>query len=107
MNYKGYRATVQYDADDNLFVGRVQGINDIICFHGSSVDELSVSFHSCVDNYLDMCAASGKLPEKEYKGSFNVRISPELHRKAAFAAEQNNESLNQFVANAISTAIAI
>ena len=39
--------------------------------------------------------------EKQYKGSFNVRIKPELHREAAIVAKRNNISLNQLVERAI------
>ena len=47
------------------------------------------------------CKEKGKQPEKSYRGSFNVRINPDLHRAAALAAAVRKESLNQFVADAI------
>ena len=43
--------------------------------------------------------------EKAYKGSFNVRISPELHKKAAIAAMTQQISLNSFVENSIIKAV--
>ena len=39
--------------------------------------------------------------EKPFKGSFNVRISPKLHRKAALLAMEEKTSLNNFVAESI------
>ena len=40
LEYKGYHASVEYDAEDNIFVGEVFGITDSLNFHGSSVEEL-------------------------------------------------------------------
>ena len=53
--YKGYHADIRYSDEDNLFVGEVFGINDMLGFHGSSVEELENMFHQSVDNYLQMC----------------------------------------------------
>lgn len=101
LSYKGYHATIGYDSDDNFFVGSVIGVRDTLAFHGSSVKELTQTFHDCIDTYLQVCAEQGVSPDKEYKGSFNVRISPDLHRKAALTAEQEGVTLNQFVQKAI------
>lgn len=101
MEYKGYHASVEFDPDDNIFVGEVFGIADMLSFHGSSVVELKQTFEQSIDNYLELCATIGKEPEKEFKGTFNVRITPELHKKAALEAQKNNISLNQYVQNCI------
>ena len=101
MEYKGYHAHISYSDEDKLFVGEVIGINDSLGFHGSTVDELEKMFHQSIDNYLDMCAAFGKVPDKEYKGQFNVRIPSTLHRSAVICAKQRNISLNEFVTKAI------
>ena len=58
-------------------------------------------FHSAVDSYLETCAAEGIEPEKAYKGRFNVRISPELHKQAAITAAARQMSLNSFVESSI------
>lgn len=42
---------------------------------------------------------------KLYRGGFNVRISPELHKKAVIAAISKQMSLNNFVENSIEQAI--
>ena len=101
MEYKGYHADIHYSDEDKLFIGEVFGINDMLGFHGSSVEELENMFHQSIDNYLDMCAEAGKKPDKEYKGQFNVRIPSELHRSAAMCAMRQNISLNEFVTAAI------
>lgn len=101
MEYKGYHAKVEYDADDGFFVGKVYGISDSLNFHGTSVTELEEMFHQSVDNYLQMCAETGKQPDKEFKGSFNVRISPDLHRQISIYAAQEGLTLNQYVVRAL------
>lgn len=105
LEYKGYHASVDYDDDDELFVGSVFGVRDSLNFHGTNVEELKASFHDCIDNYLDMCKEFGVSPDKEYKGTFNVRLAPKLHRDVADAAEQQGISLNQYVINALSSSL--
>lgn len=105
MEYKGYHASVDFDAEDRIFIGKVFGIVDSLNFHGTSVDELESMFHQSIDNYLDMCTKYGKEPNKEYKGSFNVRLSPELHRALVLKAKNQNKTLNQYVVNALETYI--
>ena len=101
MEYRGYHADIKYSDEDRMFIGEVFGINDTLGFHGTSVDELETMFHQSIDNYLEMCREFGKEPEKEYKGKFNVRIPPMLHRLAAYYARKNEMSLNEFVIQAI------
>lgn len=102
LEYKGYHASIEYDADDNIFVGEVFGITDSLNFHGTSVAELKEMFKQSVDNYLELCERIGKNPDKEFRGTFNVRIPPEMHKKAALAAAEQKITLNQYVIKAIS-----
>ena len=101
MNYKGYRATARFSAEDSCFIGQIIGIEDVIGFEGSTVEELQKMFRESVDSYLEWCKARGKKPGKEYKGTFNIRISPEKHSAAVKRAAELGISLNQFVAEAI------
>ena len=48
LEYKGYHASVDFDAEDNLFIGEVFGINDSLIFHGTSVTELKEMFKQCM-----------------------------------------------------------
>ena len=102
LEYKGYHGVVEFSADDNVFFGKIFGINELVTFEGDSVKQLEKSFHDAVEEYIAMCKEMGKEPERPYKGSFNVRINPEIHRKAAFKAQSLNISLNELVENAIS-----
>lgn len=99
--YKGYQAKVEFSVEDGLLVGEVIGVADSLSFHAESVHEVEEMFHQCIDGYLEFCREVGKTPEKAYRGSFNVRIAPELHRRADIAAAERGISLNQFVSNAL------
>ena len=94
MIYKGFAATVEFDPQDVLFVGRVAGLNDVVGFHASDADQLIEAFHEAVDDYLQTCAHVGKQPEKPYSGKLMFRVDPEVHAKAALAAALNGKSLN-------------
>lgn len=101
MEYNGYSGIVEYSAEDRVFFGKVFGINDLVTFEGDSVKQLEKSFKDAVDDYIETCEDQGKEPERAYKGSFNVRIDPEVHRKAVFKAQTMHISLNEFVEQAI------
>lgn len=101
LNYKDYVGSVQFSAEDEVFYGRILGISDRITFEGDSVASLQKDFHDAVDDYIATCEEIGKEPQKPYKGSFNVRIRPELHRNAAMFAASHNQTLNAFVEKAI------
>ena len=105
LKYLDYTATIHFSADDDVFFGKVIGINDLITFEGTSVVELKDAFKECVDDYLETCEALKKSPEKSYKGVFNVRVPATLHKKAAMFALQHQISLNDFVKTAIDYAV--
>ena len=105
LEYKGYHAKVSFDEEDGLFIGEVFGINDSLNFHGRSVDELTEAFHNSIDNYLDACAKFHRSPDKEFKGSFNIRIPSDLHRRLVLEAAKENLSLNQFIKNTLTQAV--
>jgi len=99
--YKDFIGSVHFNADDEVFFGRIEGIEDLISFEGQSVTELKKSFEESVDDYIDICKENGKDLEKSYKGSFNVRISPEIHKKAKRLAIMKGISLNQLIQKAV------
>ncbi|WP_185959100.1 type II toxin-antitoxin system HicB family antitoxin [Thalassovita litoralis] len=104
MSYKGYSARVEYDDEDGIFVGRIAGIRDVVGFHADSVSELKEAFHEAVEDYLETCASIGKEPQKAFSGQMMFRVSPDLHRKAAVAAELAGKSLNQWAEDVLSRA---
>ena len=106
MEYKGYIGSVEFSETDALFFGKVMGIRALISYEGESASQLVEDFHAAIDDYLALCAEEGKQAEMAYKGSFNVRIAPELHRKLAVIATEQNESLNSCVAQALEQYVA-
>ena len=93
MTYKGYAARVEYDGEDEIFFGRVAGINDVVGFHGETVAELRGAFQEAVDGYIDACVKVGKSAEKSHSGQFMVRVDPTVHARAALAAQLAGKSL--------------
>ena len=104
MKYKGYSAHVVYEADDDLLVGHIMNINDIISFHGTSLKEMRAAFKEAVDDYLVFCKETGKQPNKPFSGKVMFRIAPETHAKAALAAQIKGISLNQWAEEALEKA---
>ena len=106
MEYKGYVGSVEFSEKDGVFFGKVMGIRALISYEGTTAQELVEDFHGAVDDYLALCASEGKEPEKAYKGSFNVRISPELHKRAVISAAAQHISLNSLVERSLETYVA-
>ena len=96
MTYRGYSARIGYDDKDGIFTGRIAGIRDGIGFHADSVETLRGAFHEAVEDYIETCTRIGKEPQKPYSGRMMFRVSPEVHRRAALAAELAGKSLNQW-----------
>ena len=105
IEYKGYVGSIEFSAEDALFFGKVMGIRSLISYEGENAQDLIDDFHTAIDDYLEMCAAEGIEPEKAYKGSFNIRISPDLHKRAVITAMSRQMSLNSFVENSIEKAV--
>ena len=101
MEYKGYIGSVEFSETDELFFGQGQGIRSLISYEGINAKELVSDFHESVDAYLKFCEEEGIEPEKAYKGSFNIRISPELHKQIAICAISKQVSLNSLVEKAL------
>ena len=96
MTCKGCSARIGYDDEDRIFVGRIAGIRDGVGFHADNVQAPQEAFHEAVEDYLHTCAKVGKKPQKPYSGRMMFRVNPEVHRKAALAAELSGKSLNQW-----------
>ena len=104
MTYKSYSARIDYDDEDGIFTGRIAGITDTVGFHAETVEGLRAAFQEAVEDYLETCAQLGKEPQKAFSGQVMFRIDPEVHRKAALAAELAGKSLNQWAEEALKQA---
>jgi len=104
MTYRGYTARVVFDERDNIFVGRVLGIREIIGFHGETVAELRADFEASIDFMIEDCKSRGIAPDKPASGRLMLRIPPEVHGAALVAAQAAGISLNQWAAKALAEA---
>lgn len=101
FSYKGYYATVEFDAETLMLRGTIHGLRNRVTFESEDVAHVETAFHKTLDDYLESCRETGKDPEKQYKGSLNIRISPELHKKMIILAACEGVSLNTMVEKAM------
>jgi predicted HicB family RNase H-like nuclease len=106
LTHKGYTARIHFDDRDGVFVGRVLGLRDIVSFHADSVARLRTAFKAAVEDYLADCEERGVSPEKPSSGKLLLRVPPEVHGQAMIAAQAAGKSLNQWVADALTKAVA-
>ena len=105
IEYKGYTGVFEFDPSIDAFHGRVVGLQDVVTFQGKSLDELRQEMAESVEDYLELCAESGKEAERPYRGEFLVRTTPELHRAAAIEAESSGKSLNAWVEETLTSVV--
>ncbi|HTU46305.1 MAG TPA: type II toxin-antitoxin system HicB family antitoxin [Bryobacteraceae bacterium] len=101
MEYRGYIGSVYYSDEDEVFHGKLEGIRDLVTYEGTDVASLKRSFHEAVDDYLATCKKRNKEPQVPFKGTFNVRVGPELHKRAAVYAAEHGKKLNAVVGEAL------
>ncbi|SDA39612.1 type II toxin-antitoxin system HicB family antitoxin [Sinorhizobium sp. NFACC03] len=99
VSYKGYQASVEYE-EGTLFV-KVLHISDLLVAECDKASEAEGAARALIDDYLETCKELGRNPEPPFKGSFNVRMTPEQHRKVAMAAAEDGISLNAWVCQAV------
>lgn len=101
LTYKNFVGSVHFSAEDRTFHGKIEGVNDLVTFEGDTVERLEKAFREAVEDYVALCREAGKEPRKSYMGSFNVRVSPSVHKDATEYASLLGVSLNQFVQKAL------
>ncbi len=105
MTYKGYLGSVAYSEKDQVFFGKIEGINGLVNFEGESVKELTEAFHEAVDDYLAYCEEEGIEPDKSYTGVLNVRLTPSIHRQIAMLARQAGLTINAYIKDTLENKI--
>jgi predicted HicB family RNase H-like nuclease len=101
LEYKGYSGSVRFSADDEVFHGKLEGIRDLVTYEGTDVISLKRNFEDAVEDYLQTCQKKNREPQAPYKGSFNVRVGPDLHKRAAAFAVEHHKKLNTIVTEAL------
>ena len=97
IQYKGYVGSVEFSEEDGVFFGKVMGIRSLISYEGENAKELIKDFHGAIDDYLEYCKAEGKEPEIAFRGSFNIRLTPELHKKLYIYTTAHQMSINKYI----------
>ena len=105
LTYKGYQGSFEYDQGADLFHGDVLHITDVVTFQGRSIDELKTALADSIEDYFELCKEAGKSPQKPFSGRFNVRLTPELHQKAAQTAALEGISLNTWIVDTVKKAV--
>lgn len=105
LKYNGYIGSAEVDCESGVCHGKLLYIRDLISYSAESPKELKAAFEAAVDDYVETSAELGREPEKPCSGTFNVRVSPDLHLALNLAARRENISLNALVNEALSTRI--
>lgn len=100
VEYKGFQGQVEWE-DDALYI-TVLHVPDTLISQCDKATEVEQAFEELIDDYLALCEEAQIEASKPFSGTFNVRISPELHREAAMAAKREGlPSLNRWIECAI------
>jgi len=60
LKYKGFIGSVHFSAEDRIFYGKIEGINDLVTFEGTTVDELENAFKLMVEQHIQDCKQEGR-----------------------------------------------
>lgn len=105
MQYKSYYGSVHFDDEDLIFHGKIEFIRALVSYEATDAKGLKKAFKEAIDDYLATCHSQNIEPETSFKGSLNVRLGPELHRRIAIAAMQHHLTINKFIAETLGHAI--
>ena len=105
MHYKGYYGSVHFDDEELVFHGKIEFIRALVTYEATDAHGLRKAFEESINDYLDICRHQKIKPELPFKGSLNVRLGPELHRRVALAAEQNHSTINKFIVQTLDQAM--
>jgi predicted HicB family RNase H-like nuclease len=97
FSHKGYCGSIESSVEDDCLYGQILFVRDVVTYEAEKIRELKTAFENTVDYYLEKCERDGLVPDKPFNGTFNVRLSPEMHRAAAMEAARVGTSLNDLV----------
>ena len=60
LKYKGFIGSVHFSAEDRIFYGKIEGINDLVTFEGTTIDELENAFKLMVEQHIQDCKQEGR-----------------------------------------------
>lgn len=53
ITYRGYEAVIEHDHDEEIPMGHIAGLDEIVAFHADSLPALEGAFRKAVDDYLE------------------------------------------------------
>lgn len=106
FEYKGYAGSIDFSLEDKILHGKILFIEDLVNYEGETLDQLKTAFEEAVDFYLEACLDAGVEPDKPCSGTFNVRISKDLHKRSQVEAARRGVNLNEFVRASIENEVA-
>jgi len=101
MEINGVKAVIAFDPEINMFRGEFVGLNGGADFYSTDIDGLRREGETSLKVFLDMCAEEGVSPYRKTSGRLNLRLSQELHDKAATLAKASGKSVNAWIADVI------
>jgi predicted HicB family RNase H-like nuclease len=101
MKYKGQIGSIEHDLEQGVLYGKLLFISDLVTYEAESLRGLEAEFRISVGEYLADCESMGIMPNKPFKGSFNIRIGRDLHQKLAMKAADEGLGLNEAVQRAV------
>jgi predicted HicB family RNase H-like nuclease len=101
MHYKSYYGSAHFDHHNVFFFGKIEFIRALVSYEATDAKGLKKAFEDAVDDYLALCQEQSIEPEVPLKGSLNVRLGPELHRRVALAATDQGISVNKFISETL------
>ncbi|MFT3741228.1 MAG: type II toxin-antitoxin system HicB family antitoxin [Gammaproteobacteria bacterium] len=105
MHYRGYFGSVHFDNEGLFFYGKIEFVRALISYEATDAKGIKKAFEEAVDDYLEMCERQHIKPEIPFKGSLNIRLGSDLHRKVAIAAELNHLTINKFIVQTLDRVI--
>ncbi|MCK0743590.1 type II toxin-antitoxin system HicB family antitoxin [Chromohalobacter nigrandesensis] len=94
LEHRGYQGSVEFSIEDGVLHGSILHIVDLVTYEAETLPALNEAFIESVEDYLETCAEEEVDPDKPFRGTFNVRLGPDLHKSLALAASRQGLSLN-------------
>ncbi|MDR2947429.1 MAG: type II toxin-antitoxin system HicB family antitoxin [Candidatus Adiutrix sp.] len=99
----GYKATIAYDPEIEMFRGEFFGLNGGADFYAKDPASLRHEGEISLRVFLEACAEKD-IPPRKPGGKFALRLDPELYAQAGLAAKAQGLSLNQWITQVVSAA---
>ncbi|WP_278352945.1 type II toxin-antitoxin system HicB family antitoxin [Chryseobacterium gleum] len=97
LEHRGIKGSVEYDIENQIFYGKLLNINGAVMYEAVESKEFFENFKEAVDEYIEDCEEHNIPIKKEFKGSFNVRTSPETHERLFMISEEKGIKLNAVI----------